>query len=244
MLELLQAYKKLEAIHKSFDGAAQELEMVRAAPLCIEDCGLCCQKNTPVTWGIEGQYLLSVIAGNGSLSSIMSRCEAWCLDRHRGANSYGLKPGRVPQKEWEEKLRDEVSALIASSCPMLDSDRRCAIYQARPIGCRAYGVSRVPGRECRRPIGVGESETMRAYYSGPGGIALRNRVKRFIADLRAPWASSWFLPTLLLSLGMPGKFKAIVDDGRVASAKLVVGRITPNIIWQDELSNIWNSRRA
>lgn len=237
-LELLQAYSELEKIHRAFDGAALELMTARAAPLCVEKCGKCCY--CVHAWGVEGQYVLSVIAGNGSLTRIMGCCEAWLLDRHSGVTTYGLKPGRVPQGEWQNKLGDEVAALMRSPCPLLDSDKRCTIYDSRPITCLAYGTTRMAGRECPRPLGVGESETVRAYYSGPGSMALRNRVTRLIAGLRTQWASSWFLPTLLYSMGKPGNFKALIEDSKIASVKLLVGGVSPDIIWQEQLERVWS----
>ena len=233
-LELIKAFTKLGELHKAFNGAAQELEQARAAPLCLEECGKCC--HLPYAWDIEGRYILSTILGDGHLSRIESLCEGWLLDRPRQLTLYNLYPGRIENYA----IREEIAWLMQSPCPFLDnSNKRCIIYNSRPISCRAYGVTRMPSKECPRPMGIGESESRKAYFGGEGGMKLQARVAKFIQGLASPWNKSWALPALLYSLINPVKFNLYAKDKKVASAKLAVGWLSPAILWQSQLNELW-----
>ena len=233
------AYRRLEQIHQAFEGAALELERVRVAPLCVPNCGKCCQRMTPYIWDIEGRHIRGSIMGNGHLSRIMDIAEAWSLDKIKGVHSYGVPAGKVSPQAWAS-LQLEVQAVMNSSCPFLDEEKRCSIYGSRPISCRAYGVTRIPGQDCLRPLGQGEDQSRRAFYTGPGGIKLRQKVDAFIIGLEQPgWRVSWFMPTLLLLLGRPAKYKTLVDNNQIAAAKLMISPVSPSLLWQGQLEEIW-----
>ena len=233
LLEEVKAYNRLERIHGAFEVAARGLEQSRAATLCVEDCGACCELNTPHIREIEGRYIRSVIFGNGSLSRLMSICEGWLLDRPPQLVSYDLPSGGMSQDNWR-KLRPEVIWLLRSPCPLLDDTKRCILYSARPLSCRAYGVTRLAGPECRRPQGANESGKVRAYYGGPGAERIQRYFTSFLSMLPPEWRRSWFLPTFLYALIMPGKFDTYSKDGKIASAKLIVGKNSPSLLWYEE----------
>jgi len=240
MLEMVKAFRGLMAIHSAFGGAARELEVSRAVPLCIEHCGWCCERSTPVVWAIEAHNIVSCALGNGHLSEIRSRCEGWLLDSVPGVKIYGLPSGRVQDIE---ALRPEIEIVQRTACPFLDGDKRCIIHKDKPILCMAYGVTRVPGRQCRRPMGMGESESVRAFFGGQGAVTIKDGIGKYLSGLRPEWTPSWFLPTILFMLTDEKKYKAIVDDGKVASAKLIVGRASPNIIFQEQLQVLWDTAK-
>lgn len=235
---VVDAYGRLERIHAGFEGAARELEGARAAPLCIR-CGRCCSTNTVHAWQIEGQFVRSTIAGNGSLARIQECCRAWLLDSIAGVTTYGTPPGgHVGEARWS-KFREELNALMRSPCPFY-ADKACSLYRARPVSCRAYGVTRMTSPDCGRPIGIGETQYRRAWWGGEGGLALQAGLQSFLASLPATWRQSWFLPTLLYQLLAPRDFAALVDSGRVATAKLLVAAYSPSVIWQSQVDRMRN----
>lgn len=242
-MELLAAFNLLEVIHREFDRAAGELESHLAVPLCVR-CGHCCQRMTPISWNIEGQFALSCVMGNGSLAKIADCCESWLLDRQPGISTYGLPSGRIGQDTYQNRLVAEIDKLINSRCPLLAEDNTCLMYQSRSISCRAYGVTRQSGKDCSRPYGTGETDGTRAYWGGCGATDLQNQLTVYLRSLRRPeWKISWFLPTLMMYLIRPGKFKSYTESNKIASAKLVIGKVSPSIIWQNQLQELWRRNK-
>lgn len=239
ILQEVAAYNRLERVHLAFEKAAQELERARAASLCIPNCGKCCEKMTPYIWDIEGRYLRGSIMGNGHLGHNLDMAETWLLNKVKGANSHGVPAGKMTPQTWTS-LQPEIQAVMNSPCAFLDEEKRCVLYSSRPISCWAYGVTRLPDRDCPRPLGAGENEIRRAFYSGPGGNKLHQKVNAFISGLEQPiWRMSWFLPTLLFLLCRPEKYKTLVDNNQIAAAKLVISPASPSILWQEQLETIW-----
>lgn len=238
---LIDSFTRLERIHRHFDDAAKELEAARCAAVCVEGCGLCCQENTPFVWGLEARHMMSYLLGNGGLEQAMQAAEAWLLDKVQGVTSYGAgtSPRPLAQNEWNG-LRGEVTAAIRAPCPFLLDDKQCAIHQFRPIACRAYGVTRLPSPKCMRRLGVTEDARRMMYYGGPGAEQLQREVRDLLAVAPAEWRPSMFLPTVLLSLGKPDRFKTLLDNNQIASAKLVAGvSVSPNVLWQSQLEVLW-----
>lgn len=233
------AYRRLEQVHLAFEKAAQELERARAASLCIPNCGKCCQRMTPYIWDIEGRYIRGSIMGNGHMGHNMDMAETWLLDKIKGVNSYGTPAGKMSPETWTS-LQKEVHIVMNSPCPFLDEEKRCVLYSSRPISCRGFGVTRLPGADCLRPLGIGEGPLRRAYYTGPGGLKLRQKVNDLVASLEQPiWRVNWFMPTLLYLLCRPDKYKILVDNNQIAAAKLVISPASPSILWQEQLEAIW-----
>lgn len=239
ILQEVAAYHRLEQVHLAFERAAQELERARAASLCIPNCGKCCERMTPYIWDIEGRYIRGSIMGNGHLGRNMDMAEAWLLNKVKGVHSYGTPAGKMSPEAFAS-LRPEVQAVMNSPCAFLDEEKRCVLYSSRPISCRAYGVTRLTDRDCPRPLGAGEDPLRRAYFTGPGGLKLRQRVNSFVTGLEQPtWRVSWFLPTLLYLLCRPEKYKALVDNNQIAAAKLVISPASPSLLWQEQLEELW-----
>lgn len=216
--QLLKRYGRLREIHRMFEGAVLELTSARTAPICIENCGRCC--HVPFAWEVEADYLTSSILGNGALLKTADLCQSWLLDKVSGVK------GNTPPSQAEFQV------VMRSPCPFLGTDKRCSIYDSRPISCRSYGVTRLPGRECPRPLGINETQTARAYYAGPGGDAIKEATTGLVGQ-----SHSGLLPTLLYQRIRPGDFRVLVADGKIASAKLVIARtVSPAILWQSPIS--------
>ncbi len=108
--------------------------------------------------------------------------------------------------------------------------------------CRCFGVTRMPGQLCPRPISKIETQDSRAHIGTDSalGIQLRKMLMKTLkrAD-KVDWAWTYFLPTILFKIMKPEKFEAYVNDGRIATAKLTRLRTNTAILFQDQLNEMW-----
>lgn len=236
---MLKAFVGLSALHKEFNQSQGALECHLRAPVCIPNCGRCC--TVPTCMIIEATNMVSMLMGTGSLRKAVDIAENWLLERapvaaHEMALSYkGLPVGIVAQS-----LMQEQAQVARGRCPFLTDEKRCLIHACRPLYCMALGVTREampisstdPG--CPRPLGYGEASNRRG-TSGCSGI--RQMVEEFKADCeRKPeWKIYGFAPTLLYRAAEPDKFRALVDDNRIPSAKIIGTAFDTNLMWQPDL---------
>lgn len=230
---LIQRLSKLEKIHGFYQQAEAEVEAHIGMPICVPNCGLCCQNNSPMVWGIEVEAIASYLIGQGDLlNTVMDRCEHWL----RTSNGKVHPPAYYQQNT--DKLMERAHELYTGCCVLLGTDKRCLIHPARPLTCRAYGVTSYP-TDCPRPYGLGESASSRAYNNGIAPVvkeALNQLLKECASDSFA--ASVGFLPTLLMRLLRSRQFVSLVDSGKVDPVKLVRNFIhSPAIITQDQLAD-------
>ncbi len=239
VLELVEAYRSLELIHLEIDGAAKELETFLAAPLCLEDssCGLCCGQLTPIVWSIEATYIISCLLGTDSQSlySIINRADGWLLEHHKGAPTYG-NPKNACTESAFKGLRDEIISLATGQCPFLES-KSCLIYRSRPIFCRTYGLTRLPLKECKRKLGIGETENKRAVYTNT--YKLQHMVHNLVQPLGQEFKSARFLPTAIIGAYSEERLSGYIMDNKIASAKALNGFLSPSIIWQSQIHETW-----
>jgi len=232
----LQAYMALDGIYGGFERAALELSAARAAPLCVENCGRCCEINTPYCWGIEASYIISALLGQSKLGWALDACRSWLLDRVDGLSVYGPREPTAAQDRM--KLIEENQVAAKSPCPFLDAEKRCAIHEFRPLVCRAYGVTRLPSPfDCKAPLGLYETKEQRLRYGSAGAMALQQQVSQFLRDLPPEQRAAYFLPTALLRQARPKVFAGLQD--RFASAKMVAFATSPAMIWQEQLEQQW-----
>jgi|GEM_PF-2155927 len=237
---MLRPLRALEATCRAWDAAERELVQAIGVPICV-GCGQCCATTTPLAWDVEAQFIVSWLMGHpGGTTKILSRCEGWLLDRDPGLTVYGLK-GAVTREEMQRLVPEMQRLLQASPCPMLE-DRRCLIYEARPLVCRAYGVTRMASRLCTRPLSKLESGDVRAHIGplSPLGVKLRQMLVETLKGAAAVgWINSRFLATSLFAALRPDILNGYVDDNRIASAKLVLAPYNPAILFQDQLNAVW-----
>lgn len=232
----LRTYLGLEAIYAGFERAALELEAARAAPICLEGCGLCCEINTPYSWSIEAEHVIASLLGIGKLATALDSCESWLLDRVAGLTYYGPRQPRT--QDDRQRVLEEVRLAARQPCPFLDAEKRCVIHDVRPLACRAYGVTRLPSQfDCRAPLAAHETREARMRYGGPGEMALRQQVARFLNGLRLEQRAGYFLPTALLRQARPAVFQNLQD--RFATAKMIAFAQSPAMIWQEQLDQQW-----
>jgi Fe-S-cluster containining protein len=227
---VLKAFIELRNLHTLFDAAQGVLEIDLGTPVCFPKCGLCCTHRLPDCMVIEGALMVSMLTGEGALSRVTQIAEDWLLQKTPEATIYrGLPVGFVPpdiKAEWE--------ALSATRCPFLDEEtKKCAIYSSRPLVCRAYGTTR-DIQYCPRPLGKGEHSTRRGVIDS---TEIRKVVQGFKDHCsRYPeWTIRGFAPAILYRAAFPDKFHGLVDDNRIASAKVIGTEMDFALMWQPDV---------
>ena len=223
---MLKAFMELSALHRLFDGAQGVLEKELGTPVCFPRCGRCC--HVPDCMVIEGANMVSFLTGEGLLTKATQIAEDWLLTKHKEATIFrGMPVGVVPAE-----IKNEWLQLMASRCPFLDEKAKCVIYSSRPLMCHALGVS-LDVRYCPRPLGRGEMLNRRAVIdNGP----LRQAVEAFKKDCqRQPeWTIRGLAPAILYRAAYPDKWRGLVDDNRIASAKIIGTALDFDLMWQHD----------
>lgn len=232
---MIKAFLGLSSLHRAFSHLQGVLEETIGTPICMANCGLCCQDNTPTCMIIEACNMVSSLLGR-DLSRALQAAEHWLLEKDPRITIYrGLPVGLLPRDLLME--RGKVSK---GRCPFLTDDLRCLIHSCRPLLCMAYGVTRDvmvdPGLGgCPRPLGRGETSTRQAVMTS-GKIAPLVREFKDRCEKRKPeWVIRGFVPTLLFRAAEPDKFRAYVDDNRIASAKIIGTAFDASLMWQPQL---------
>lgn len=231
---MIQAFRQLRQIHKIFDLAAERLEEDIGKPVCISSCGMCCQHNTPRWMTIEAIHAVSVLTGLGRLSKALSIAEGWLLEQNHEAMTYeGMPVG------WASpRVRNEYNALSVTQCPFLGQDMRCGIYEVRPLTCRAFGVTRDNADTCPRPPGKGETITQRRFIHTPAFRQMVEDFRKQCGEKNQTWIHAGFVPTLLFRAGKEKRFRELVKDNAIASAKIVGVDYETTLMWQPQVDAI------
>ncbi|MDD5413059.1 MAG: YkgJ family cysteine cluster protein [Methylobacter sp.] len=221
----------LDKIRQGFDGAALYLEQdLLKGPSCIDGCGKCCMVNVPQMTTIEAIYAVSVLTGLGRLGETLSICEDWLLNRSSEAPSYeGMMAGRfVPSF-----IHAEHEALSRSRCPFLTKDLRCFIHEARPMACRAFGVTVAETKGiCPRPLARGETMFSRHIVNCDNLQKDWRLLWKACKEAKAGWVVSGFAPAMILRAGNEPRFRALADSNQIATAKIIGGDLDTNLMWQ------------
>ncbi|MDP2730328.1 MAG: hypothetical protein Q8O55_07590 [Dehalococcoidales bacterium] len=246
LLKIIRPLQEIEGLYRAIDMAEKVLTDYIGIPICQEHCGKCCELTTPDVWEVEARFMVSAFAGDGGtrLEAITKASEEWLLDRNPNLKTYGNPFGmrNLTDEEWR-KFQPEVNHLLLESpCPYLTSDKLCIMHDTRSLACRCFGVTRMPGQLCPRPISKIETQDSRAHI-GPNtalGIQLRKMLMHTLKEAnKVDWAWTYFLPTILFKIMKPEKFEAYVNDGRIATAKLTRLRTNTAILFQDQLNEMW-----
>jgi Fe-S-cluster containining protein len=100
-------------------------------------CGKCCQNlRLPLTISEAIQWL-----ERGHVVDILCEAVPWpsepdsanAMARHKRSNSFAAKSGALPVR-----IATILTASHSGSCPNLQDDMSCAIYEQRPMTCRIY----------------------------------------------------------------------------------------------------------
>lgn len=231
---MIQAFMNLSSIHKQFSMAQGALEAHIKAPSCIS-CGQCC--TTPTCMIIEGINMVSVLTGMGKLKQAVDCAENWLLERRAvAASEMALSYKGLPVGIVAQEMKLEQAQVARALCPFLTDEKKCLIYDCRPMICMARGTTREVWN-CSRPPGLGESSTKHLVINSNQMVSA---VEAFKQDCgRKPeWRIYGFAPTLLFRAAEPDKFRAMVDDNRIPSAKIIGTEIDINLMWQPEVDAI------
>jgi Fe-S-cluster containining protein len=203
-------------MYKDLSKAEKQLETELGVSICMQGCGKCCQVATPFAYRLEALFSVSVASGAGILDKVINLSEGWLLEKHNVTPTYeGFKFGFL-----EPKVRDEFYALGRSECPFL-LDKGCLIHLGRPLVCRAYGVTHMPGPDvnfCPRPLGKGEDITKRGWVDVEN---LKSTFLSIVGSCEADYRICGLLPSHIFKLTRPKLWKAYIADNKIASAKLV-----------------------
>lgn len=226
---MLQAFMDLSILHQVFDAAQRDLETKLEVPICI-GCGDCCERNAPGCMLIEGANMVSTLIGEGRLEKAQGMAEDWLLQKHQEAGVYrGLPLGMVPGDIYAEWM-----ALSRTRCPFFTDDKKCFIHSCRPLVCRAFGVTRDQER-CPRPLGKNESLSSRGIIESSELRWLVQEFKERCSKRQPEWTIRAFTAAALFRAARPEKFRAYVDDNRIASAKIIGTEIDFTLMWQPQL---------
>lgn len=232
---MIEAFSELRQIHKAFDDAEALLEKDIGKSICISNCGLCCSHQTPHWTFIEAILATSILTGTERLTKTLSVVEGWLLDHTKQATIYeGMPVG------WASpQLRDEFNAIsLTAPCPMMDEEKKCLIYDVRPLVCRANGVTRDNVDLCPRQPGKGETLTQRRYINSPSLRLAVESWREKCRDKNMTWLTTGLVPTVLYRVGREAKFRELVRDNKIASAKLVGMEIDTTLMWQPQVNAI------
>lgn len=228
---MIRAFRKLHQFYRGFDGAADCLEQTIGKSVCQSGCGKCCEANIPKCMTIEAINAISILLGEGKFTQTVSIAEGWLLERNNEAPTYeGMPSGRFITTQ----LRLEYEALAKQPCPFLAETKQCLIHSARPLICRSFGVTRTGGGFCPRMPGKGETLTQHMYIQAPGLQQDIRAFKEFYQVGHPEWIIFGFLPALIYRAAEENKFRNLVRDNRIASAKLIGTQLDTTLMWEPQ----------
>lgn len=232
---MLKALIDLNGLHKSFAIAQGVLEGNLGTPICIPGCGRCCTVRSSMI--IEGINMVSALTGLGKLKAAVACAESWLLEKPTiAANELALSYKGLPVGIISPEIKQEWEQIQRSPCPFLTEDKRCLIYECRPLLCMALGVTLDIGL-CPRPLGASESSMRRGIIDSRDLAPAVQQFKEYCGR-KPEWRIYGFAPTLLYRAAEPDKFRALVDDNRIPSAKIVGTEIDVNLMWQPQIDSI------
>lgn len=211
-------FERLSVAHKILEDAATELGAI--GEVCLPNCARCCMDNTVRVLESEAAYVVSVLlAEPHKLRKVVAIAAGWLQE----TQGYDMRPPSVltPDERWREYMR-----AVSAPCPFLTGDKGCLIYDARPVVCHAYGVTRTTGPECPRPL----SKMRPVPYVG--GVP-EVRIKSIMGQLSKE-ATSGLLPTLVLIAAEPKRVNRLVMQGVPAGKILLRSGDLPGVLTQDQ----------
>ncbi len=245
LTKLLGYWAGLEKLYAAFGEAARRVEAATGQPTCVPGCGLCCQHNTVHAYGVEAEYAASILLGKPeNLKPAIDACRDWLT--RKGNWTYGRQ---ITSSLWNDLVnRGELIRALTEDCPFLQTDKRCLIHDGRPTVCRAYGITRLPGRECKRPAGLMEEDGKARVWWDPhhASLPLYDMLNGYIATITEPrYRRMGFLPMMIFERFNAKELAGLLDDGKVPLVKMTVGMGQGyNLLWQEEMEATWKALSA
>ena len=235
----LDLLTRLDKVHSAYALAQSEIVSSIGVPICIQGCGACCH-NSVTSFGIEAVHAVGYLLGHPKLlRPALDAMREWLTrtDEYTyGRDALSRLSPRARDEEWGRILHEV--------CPFLMPDKSCMIHEARPLVCRAYGVTHMPHRGCPRPIGIGEDDGSRAWWnSAHPKIPIRPMVESMLSDAGdLQLRREGFFVTMMFEELAAGELAGMIDDGRVPILKLAMGvGDALGLLWQDQLERDWQA---
>lgn len=143
-MDLEPFFKEYEALVRQVDAAFEKVQAeYESCVACKIGCSDCCHALFDLSL-IESIYIK-----NKFDEKFADNNRQALIDRANEADRKVYKLKRQAHKEFEAGKQEneilEEMARVKMRCPLLDDDDQCALYEARPITCRLYGVPTVIG---------------------------------------------------------------------------------------------------
>lgn len=247
----------LEKLHDYIAEARRELEAVIGTKLCVEHC--CCVRSTPFVSRIEAEYIIS---RSGYYSSLVGIAEEWLLQRHECAPTYladlpGADKGALANMPL---VANEYRALARTRSPFLvvphgagverlligpwaknsyatgafvQEEALDLLGETQPLVCATSGLFTSPPEWCHRAPGLGESANVRA-VADPGSLKRHYaKLSELVYQRHPDKAQFGLLPAMIVRVANPMGFQRWANEGRIALAKLAVGKGPPIVkLWE------------
>lgn len=247
-------------LHKAYRLVAKgqkRLEQEFGTPICVPNCGICCETTCPSASGLEGKYAAEWLSKQKPefYEEVIKRCEAWLVKDEEYIKLFGGIGTTRLTAEGIDRINLEAAFLVMkTSCPFLTEDKRCLIHLARPLVCRLYGITRIPGPACQRPYG--KKENKERNIRGLLSVEWCNRIKKEVKSLpmgqpQPPsrigkgsfklsedgfdllWNQT-FLATLIFMELKPQRFWELVYHDRIPTAKMLQFG-NSQLWWEEEM---------
>ncbi len=239
------AIKYLGEAHAWLSVAEKEFVKIIGVPVCMPNCGKCCEINSITIKGIEARYISNWLKKQKTevRNRVLEACRKWLFEKFEKVGTrYGFGTTRMPPHIIDQLNQEVVWLAQKSGCPMLAEDKTCLIHPVRPLVCQAYGVTRiVPLDVCNRPIGKIEKEGYRAFINNSTTDKVKDNIEKMKSAIEG---SSYintqgFIATMILLEMEPQKLFEYAYHNDVESAKLVqLGG--GHFLWQEQLNENWD----
>lgn len=236
------ALKTLEEIYRLFDRAKEKLVKIIGVPICIPNCGKCCEVNNITCKGVEARYAaLWVMKQKPEFQKrIIDICESWLLEKDDKLGTYyGLGTSGMDSKVLDQVRGEALYISLKLPCPFLTEDKKCLIYPVRPMACRAYGVTRIVSQDvCPRPPGKKETPVYRAFLRDEHVDKIKHKIEQLKEEAKDKYIeNAGYIVTLLYMELRPQKFVNHAYFNTIPSARMFQfgGGF---ILWQEQIEEL------
>lgn len=213
----LKLFREVRSLWDYLDEAAGEVAHYNSGhPICVEKCGLCCQRSVPVVSRLEAEYIVGYLPTSAQANEVQRRALDWL---------------KTPRPDLQGQPVGKGAAILERGpCPFLGDEMKCLIHSARPLSCRGYGATTPEDVWCPRPlIGI---ETANARHIVTNDTPLGMKIAGVLGGTweamryfgREDLAEVGFLPRLIAQALSKQKIVELRGTAEIEDAKLAQGR--------------------
>ncbi len=235
-------FVEMDRLYAGFRAAAAEIKTLTGIAPCVPGCGACCHVSV-MAHGIEAEYARTILIGSPDLTyPALDAAREWLT--RPGDYTYGAAITEGNQ----DRIAAELERVQRETCCFLDKDNSCILHEARPIACRAYGVTHLPNTWCKRPPGLGETEFARTINRYDVTIPIRQIRRELMASLDlVRFQRQGFFAAMLFEAMAAKEFAGLLDDGKIPLVKVVnipPGEEDMMCVWQEQAEAVWRAEAA